>query len=235
EHARLILLGDKDQLASVEPGAVFGDICESEEASAEVGEQSSFPWGKPSTEPSTTKSTRSIVVLRKSFRFGENSGIHLLSQAVNSGDGARALALLTEKTFPDLGWREISVPALLESCLETKIAEGYREYLRARDIEQAFQQFGRFRILCALRRGPYGVVSVGEIAERLLSRAGLIHPNERWYHGQPIMINENDYSMKLFNGDLGIVYAVTTPDNPSGSGLRAFFRRENDSLWSALP
>jgi len=235
EHVRLILLGDKDQLASVEPGAVFGDICESEEASAEVGEQSCFPWRKPRTEFSSTKSSRSIAVLRKSFRFGENSGIHLLSQAVNSGDGARALALLTEKAFPDLSWHEIPVPALMEGCLETKIVEGYREYLRAQGIEQAFQQFGRFQILCALRRGPYGIVSVGEIVEKVLSRARLIHPKERWYHGQPIMINENDYSMKLFNGDLGIVFAATIPDNPSNSGLRAFFTRESDSLWSTLP
>jgi exodeoxyribonuclease V alpha subunit len=240
DHAKLILLGDKDQLASVEPGAVFGDICESEESGIEVGEQSSFPeapgrFADSLSSASATKPARSLVVLRKSFRFSEDSGIYLLSQAVNSGDGVRALTLLTDKACPDLAWHDTPIPAALESCLESKIVEGYGEYLQAPSIERAFQQFGRFQILCALRRGPYGVVATREIAERVLSRAGLIHPKERWYHGQPIMINENDYSMKLFNGDLGIVFAAATRSGALDLGLRTFFLRENDSLWSSLP
>jgi len=240
DHARLVLLGDKDQLASVEPGAVFGDICESGNGGVEENEGRDFPGARPRSDAQprpadAEKGNRSIVILRRSYRFTESSGIHLLSEAVNSGDGTRALALLTEKTFSDIAWRDTPAPSSMETSLESKIVAGYRGVLQAPSIEQAFKEFGRFQILCALRRGPYGVVSVGEVAERALARAGLIYPQGRWYHGQPIMVNENDYAMKLFNGDLGIVFATAGQRNPSDPGLRAFFLRESDSLGSVLP
>jgi len=236
DDARLILLGDKDQLASVEPGSVFGDICQSRKDNLAregcTGASAGFAVLSSSTETAT--SAPSIVVLQKSFRFDESSGIGLLSQAVNAGDGAGALALLGDKTFPDIDWHDIPAPPLREGRFEAKIVEGYRKYLEAPGLREAFQSLASFRILCALRRGPYGVISIGEIAQRILTRAGLITPGGRWYHGQPIMINENDYSTKLFNGDLGIVFAASGRDL-SESSLRAFFPREGDSPWGILP
>ncbi len=238
DDARLILLGDKDQLASVEPGSVFGDICQTRKDSlaasrhAEATASAGLGVLSPLVETATT--APSIVVLQKSFRFGENSGIHLLSQAVNAGDGASALALLAEGACPDIAWHDIPAPHSRESCLETKIVDGYRRYLEAPNIKEAFEMLASFRILCGWRRGPYGVISIGEIVQRVLTQAGLLHARGRWYHGLPIMINENDYSTKLFNGDLGIVFAAPE-GNASESSLRVFFPREGDSPWSILP
>jgi exodeoxyribonuclease V alpha subunit len=240
DNARLILLGDRDQLASVEPGAVFGDICEFEERGTEVGEPNSasraptlFMDARSKAGP--VEQSPSIVILRKSFRFSQDSGIQRLSEAVNSGNGDRALALLEDGASPDLAWHDVPAPALMETHLESKIVTGYRNYSQAPSVEEAFREFGRFQILCALRRGPYGAVSVGETVERVLNRAGLIDPRGRWYHGEPVMINENDYSMKLFNGDLGIVFASVRPGEMPNSGLRAFFARERGVLWSTPP
>jgi exodeoxyribonuclease V alpha subunit len=234
DHARLILLGDRDQLASVEPGAVFGDICDAgtvkptQREAAEVSGVSSQNSEDGVSGPS--QSTHSIVVLKKSFRFAETSGISLLSQAVNSGEGKAALELLTNKAYPDISWQDAPLSSQLEQRLQPKILQTYRNYLEALSIEIAFKELGRFQILCALRGGPYGVASTNQLAELVLARAELIHPRGRWYRGQPVMVTQNDYPMKLFNGDLGIIdYAADTGD------LKAFFPSVEGLLRSVLP
>lgn len=237
DHARLILLGDRDQLASVEPGAIFGDICEVGAVNPmdpETAECSSVA-SQRSGDVSGSQSTHSIVVLKKSFRFAETSGISLLSQAVNSGEGKVALDLLTSRAYADISWQDAPPSSQLEHRLQPKILQSYRAYLEAPSIEMAFKELDRFQILCALRRGLFGVASVNQLAELVLTRAGLIQPRGRWYRGQPVMITQNDYPMKLFNGDLGIIFEPSDPGDGSRTNLKAFFPSVEGLLRSVLP
>jgi exodeoxyribonuclease V alpha subunit len=224
--ARVILLGDRDQLASVEAGAALGDICgggraepytkgfqefvvrvagEKLEASAE-NEALAFP-------------NDSLTVLKKNYRFSADSGIGGAARAVNAGDGARALELLTDAGREDILWRDAPAPDQLKRELAEKIVAGYRPYLAAVSAGDALRLFDDFRVLTALRQGPYGVTGVNALVEEILAEKGLIERGNRWYSGRPVMITVNDYNLKLFNGDIGIVL----PDPESGGTPRVFF------------
>ncbi len=200
--ARLILLGDKDQLASVEAGAVLGDIC-----NAAGGENP------------VSLLFSSLVVLEKNYRFQLGSGIAEISRAVNSGMEREALTLLKSNATGTIVWQPSPDREELRNALATKVVEGYQGYLEAASPEEALERFDRFRILCALRNGPYGVGGLNVLVEDILARNGLIAPSTIFYAGRPILITVNDYSMRLFNGDTGILF----PDPENGGALRVFF------------
>lgn len=201
-QARLVLLGDRDQLASVEPGAVFGDICES---------------------AGSSRMTATVVPLRKSWRFREDSGIGAVSRLVNEGKGGDALAIIDAGRHADIGFRDLGEDP---SVLESAILSGYAGYLDRDSIPDAFEAFNRFRILCPFRSGPYGVEAVNRFAERVLDRAGLIRPRGGHYKGRPIMVTRNDYRARLFNGDVGILY----PNPGAGDALYAWFQSDDGSF-----
>ena len=224
--ARVILLGDKDQLASVEAGAVLGDICDTgnvhgyskkfaDELKTVAG--CDLPAG-PSQD--VGKGIRdSIVELRKSYRFGSASGIGVLSRAVNAGDGAQALAILQNQDYPNVHWREPPSADSLGAMAKGLVLEGFKGYLQSEEPLECFRLFDRFRILCAVREGPWGVQQLNRLAERTLASQGLIKPDARWYRGRPVMVRINDYNLRLFNGDVGI--ALSDPE--AGGDLRVFF------------
>ncbi len=147
--ARLILLGDKDQLASVEAGAVLADICNagaqrafSKEFSGQFGEITGkkLPPGAASTGPSELGDC--IVELRKNYRFGENSGIYSLSQAVNDGDAERAIEVLrTAGGSPDsqISWRLSPEPATLKEALKPHVLNNFTAYLKCEDPAAALR------------------------------------------------------------------------------------------------
>ena len=112
EKSRLILLGDKDQLASVEPGAVFGDICES--------------------------LSSSVVELTRSYRFTPESGIGRLSRLVKEGDGAGALELLKSGDFADISWRPVPQADVLSRVIEKEVLDRYAGYLKSDTAQEAF-------------------------------------------------------------------------------------------------
>jgi exodeoxyribonuclease V alpha subunit len=211
--ARLILLGDKDQLASVEAGSVLGDICSAGEGS------------------NASKLTESVVKLEKNYRFQIGSGIAKISRAVNAGFNNDALELLKSNTENDIAWQELPEREELRKFLAIKVLEGYQSYLAARSASEALDRFDNFRILCALRDGPYGVSGLNIAVESILGRKGLITPDIRGYHGRPILITVNDYSMKLFNGDTGILFS----DSESGGALKAFFPDPKGGVRSIPP
>ncbi|MCX7965814.1 MAG: exodeoxyribonuclease V subunit alpha [Syntrophorhabdaceae bacterium] len=209
DQTKLILVGDKDQLSSVEPGSVFGDICDAIKNVAGA-----------------------IVILKKNYRFGENSGIGRLSELVKQGEGLEALDLLKEGRFEDIRWRKMESPFYLKEMVEKYIIERYGSYINARDIDEAFKNFEAFHVLCALRHGPYGVISLNELIENILWEKKLIKTTKkRWYKGKPIMITTNDYALKLFNGDMGIAFE----DPEDKDALRVFFKTEEGLRKVAPP
>jgi exodeoxyribonuclease V alpha subunit len=242
DQSRLILLGDKDQLASVEPGAVFGDICSAShlngfsDAFLQLLEQFVDVHHQPySGEKSNHVLRDSVIVLKKSYRFDETSAIGRLSQSIHSGDGVTTCELLRSENHNELSWKEIVSPAELRRGLESWVLEAYTKYLKAGSPEEAFSLFETCRVLCSLRKGPSGVKTVNQLVEATLARAGLIQPRGRWYRGQPIMISRNDYTLKLFNGDVGLILDNLGDQKEGGSRLRGFFPAENGTFRSIIP
>jgi exodeoxyribonuclease V alpha subunit len=236
--ARLILLGDKDQLASVEAGAVLGDICDTGkihgysqkfcDALKKIARENAACPTEGGDGPGIRDS---IVQLRRSYRFGAVSGIGEVSRAVNEGDGIRARDLMKSGSYEDIQWKELPRPEALPAVLKDRIIEGFSAYLKETDPAKAFDLFNRFRILCALREGPHGVHYMNLLVEQILKDEGLIKRDGRWYPGRPILITRNDYNLRLFNGDVGI----TLPDPKLGNELRVFFPAPDGSMRTFPP
>jgi exodeoxyribonuclease V alpha subunit len=208
EGTRLILLGDKDQLASVEAGMVLGDICGrggetrySARLCAELKDLAGTDL-QPVQVPAIADH---LAVLRKSFRFGGRPGIGAAARAVNGGDGEKACEILTGGDYPDAILHQVAVkelPVLLDGWLVPRM----RECLQAGGPEAVLKTFNRFRILCAVREGPFGLRSLNRLCEEVLERAGLIARGGReQYPGRPVLVTSNDYALGLYNGDVGIL------------------------------
>ncbi|MCG6862489.1 MAG: exodeoxyribonuclease V subunit alpha [Chromatiaceae bacterium] len=222
-HARLILLGDEDQLASVEAGMVLGDICGRGRAPAyspalcatvaDVSGDRLTPVAVPGPAISDH-----IVRLRKSWRFGERSGIGALARAVNSGRVDESLAILADSRFPDVTLQPPS-PDVLSDLIAHEILPTYRELLESPDPERALAVLNRIRVLCAVRSGPLGVGRLNQRMEQVLETQGLIRRDGELYPGRPVMLTTNDHGLRLYNGDVGLVLA----DQTSSGALRVFF------------
>ncbi len=237
-QAGLILLGDKDQLASVEAGAVLGDICDSgndhgfsKEFITKLKKITGYEIDVASDKKTEEGICDCVVQLQKSYRFGSRSGIGAVSRAVNAGDIDASVALLAGGTYDDIGWKELPRPDLLPKVIGERILKGFKDYLKANDPWEAFVLFERFRILCGLREGPYGVYALNVLCERILGNAGLMEPGKTWYKGRPLLITQNDYNLRLFNGDVGIVL----PDTDSDNDLRVFFPSADGTMRKLHP
>ena len=232
---RLILLGDRDQLASVEAGAVLGDMCDtgavhgfSPDFAALAAE---VAGDAVSVQPGLGTLGDAVVLLKKSYRFSSTGGIGKIGALVNAGDAAAALAACLDPALPEVSLASLPPAGGLAEALAKRITDGYAAYLHEQSPEGAFNKFSRFRILCAMRSGPYGVDAVNQLVRQRLAQAGLIHPHGRWYAGQPVMISKNDYNLGLFNGDVGLIL----PDAEQGGELRAFFPSGSGGMRKVLP
>lgn len=231
DNARLILLGDKDQLASVEAGAVLGDICAfiNSGYSQSKGKQLAALTGFDSLLSQTKNSAGmadNLCLLRKSYRFDQYSGIGFLASAINQGKASgKAVLALCEK-YDDLNHYVNNDSSF--AILSEMITAGYRCYLSNikpihadnHDLaKQLLRQFSQFKILCAIREGDWGVAGLNQLAEKVLSDAGLIKLSSdreplgdqtprplinKWYIGRPVMITQNNYHLGLYNGDIGL-------------------------------
>ncbi len=226
QDAGIVILGDKDQLASVEAGAVLGDICSADknsgftlgfaEALKEVFE---YNFGPHKSKKETSSVSECVVKLVKSYRFGEKSGINKVSRAVNIGDGDTATMLLKQGKYRDISFMEVPRTEPLRHFIKEIAISGFTGYLKCKTPIEALQAFDRFRILCALRKGPFGVANINMLVEKILEDNRLIKSDNTWYAGRPVMINSNDYNLGLFNGDVGIT--LNEPDE--GNDLKVFF------------
>ncbi len=237
-QARLILLGDKDQLASVEAGAVLGDIC-----AAGSGYSKSFAarlealTGESIPDRSITGASMqdAVVVLHRSYRFGMGSGIGQLANAVNAGDARRALQVLEDPTFTDLAFTPFSARDEFESAILNRAEHEFRAYFEAVSSDAAPQEIiealSRFRFLCAHRTGAYSAQHINQLITDWIKRRHRIHVRTDWYAGRPVMIARNDYNLRLFNGDIG----VTLPDPAHERRLRVFFQSPEGGLRAFSP
>lgn len=203
-QARLILLGDRDQLASVDAGSVLGDICD-----AGVS-------GEPETDASPLAG--SVVQLVHSYRFGADSSVAQLACAINENRSEDALELLAAGGNVELRELTDEDRQPLYRAVAEAAYERYRSAQAADDPAARLAQFDGWRVLCAHRRGPGGAEWVNSAIEGRLAAEGLIDPRVTWYAGRPVMVTENDYDVGLFNGDTGL-----TVEDPRTGGLRVWF------------
>ena len=216
--ARLILVGDPEQLASVEAGAVLGDIVGPAgqglrirpDARARLAEATGQPV--PATDPrGTTAIGDGIILLRRVHRYG--GGIARLAEAVQRNDPDAAMALL-RSAADDVRWIDMDTTAGtaaltdLEPVRKRIVASGRSlvDAAQAGDGPGALRSLNAVRLLCAHRRGPAGIATWNGHIERWLGEAiegyGTSGP---WYVGRPVLVTTNDYELKLFNGDTGVV------------------------------
>ena len=222
--ARIILIGDKDQLASVEAGFVMADICDKD--NIHLFSEYFYQQFEKLTQCKMEVSSKQLkdnpglydcmVVLKKSYRFTDASGIGECSRAVNNGKFNETFSIL--KNHPDqINWKKVSGPNDLSIALPKEVVNGYSDYLNCRDPYRALELFSRFRILCAVKFGASGVIEINRLAEEILNQNGLIELDNistyPWYKGRPVLITRNDYSLELFNGDIGIT--MPEPDSES--------------------
>ena len=229
--SRLILLGDRNQLASVEAGSLFADLCGSGEPawSASLCDHVRQLTGavKLAETVAATPMADSVVLLRTSYRFSDKSGIGLLAAAVNNGSMQEVDSVLAAD-FPDLVINSLT-GTRRDHWLQEQIIQGFQNMVCAPSVEQALEAMENFRFLCAVRRGAAGVDGINHLAEQVLRRAGLIGRDRDWYQGKPIIIRRNQYEMDLYNGDTGILW------NDQDGLLRAWFRRPDNSLYPVTP
>ena len=229
--ARLVLVGDPDQLASVEAGAVLGDIvgpaADGLMLSAAATQALSEVAGAPveaSDPPVDAAVADGIVVLRTVYRFRD--AIAELAEAVQRGDAGAVVDVLASDHH-DVAWLPVDVATAgrgaLQPVRDAVIEAGNRvsEAAAAGRGRDALAALGGFRLLCAHRRGPYGVSTWTAQVERWLGLAGAAG----WYPGRPLLVTENDYGLGLYNGDSGVIVA-----HGSVGAVRAVFERRGELL-----
>jgi len=230
DNARLILLGDKDQLASVEAGSVLGDLCFDAQAGGYGAATAAFVEAASGQVipaeflGNAGALAQQTVMLRQSRRFGGPIG--QLALAVNNGDAEAARAVLRSDSSGQLHWNE----AAQQEDMLRLAAQGYRPFLElvrqgaagaghdawAASVLQAFEGF---RLLCAVREGEWGVSGLNEGIARRLEEHGLLKLRGDWYVGRPVMVTRNDYATGVYNGDIGLVL----PDPERPASLRVYF------------
>jgi exodeoxyribonuclease V alpha subunit len=261
-HARLVLLGDKDQLASVEAGAVLGDLCRDAEGGwyspqtrqwlESVSGESLQGSGLHEDRDGAHPLAQQVVMLRHSRRFGEGSGIGQLARRVNHQSADEARQLLATGGYEDV--YSLPLKGEHDHKLERLLLEGhgngpqgYRHYLSVlrdqrppstRPLEHAdwtdwarevLQAFDTFQLLCAVRKGPWGVEGLNQRITTALLKARLIESDQQWYEGRPVLMTRNDYGLGLMNGDIGIALKLPERDGPDigKTVLRVAFPRND--------
>ena len=238
--ATLILLGDKDQLASVEAGAVLGDLCHDAQSGGYSLDTAAYVLEASGEElppeylGGAGPLAQQTVMLRHSRRFGGPIG--QLALSVNAGDAPAAEAVLRGESAGALDWidgahqHQVVSLALagyqpyLELLRAGPQADAHEDWVRA-----VLQRFEAFRILCAVREGEWGVSGLNMAIEVSLQTAGLLRRAGEWYVGRPVMVTRNDYGTRVFNGDIGL----TLGDPARPGSLRVYFL-EGDEVRSVL-
>ncbi len=187
--ARLILLGDRDQLASVEAGAILGDL---------------YPDAAREARPLGA----CLAELDRSYRFSAHSGIGALTAAIKRDDPEAVMQILRGDAAMPYG--EVAMTPLdeerpLAGDLGRAVSDGYRALLSAGDPEERLAALGQLRVLCAHRHGRLGVDSMNAAIEQHLERQGALRLDAPHYDGRPIIVTRNDHQLGLFNGDVGVI------------------------------
>ena len=234
ENTRIILLGDKNQLASVEAGSLFGDLCRAQDSNLLFSDTSIQNINSfiPDQErhlkqrhlgQSDHPLFAHVVELQKSHRFSSSSGIGKLSKAIIQNDE------LSLQEFISSGYSGIELIDNKDQSGFEAFIDGYADYIKEADIAKALDKFNQLRVLCAVREGAQGLYSLNKAIESYLGKKNLITPNNDYYENRPIIITKNYPDLKLFNGDVGIVR------KDDAGNMRAWFEDSDKNIRSVMP
>ena len=209
-QCRVLLLGDRDQLASVEPGAALADMIDAAVSGSPVA--------------------GSVVTLQKNYRFGDDSGIQKNCIAVRQGDVEATVTGLRARDSDDLISTEVSTLADMQNHVACRATQSFAKAVTEKDPAAALKALKQYRVLTPLREGAWGVVGLTRTIEDALFAAGLIaEQGASPYAGKPILILQNDYDLELYNGDLGVL--LPDPDAPAEPRqLYGWFPSKDDSV-----
>jgi len=227
-HARIILLGDQDQLASVEAGNVLGDIC-ADYFSAVSQDMLDYleplcPNAIPHLQPTDNAFADGICKLRHSYRFDGTSGIGLFAAAVNAGNWPAAQQLLGND-LEDLQLLPHDADGIQQVI--DKGVQHFRGVVKCDSPQQALAHLSQFQLLCGLRKGPTGVDELNIRMQQALAAAGVVG-SDAHAKGRPIMISQNAVELGLYNGDVGMFW----PDD--NGQMRAWFDDGEGGVRSVL-
>ncbi len=244
-NTRLVLLGDKDQLASVEAGAVLGDLCRNADQGGYDETTVDFIQQNCGADLTAWRGdggplAQQTAMLRRNWRFRDSPGIGALAQAVNQGDNRSVISVFRQHTdqlqrvdlrrdphYPhrfliDGTASHPGLKALLLEAANTPDSDELDNW-----AAQLLARLTERQLLSGLRGGPFGVTELNQQLTRQLHRQGLADEHE-WYPGRPVMLTHNDYQLGLMNGDVGLTLAH--PD-----GLRVAFPLPDGRIKWVLP
>lgn len=242
-HARVVLLGDKDQLASVEAGSVFAELASRRVFAGNcLANLETLTGVHPDTALSSLMGhaplENRVVWLTRNYRFSETSGIGRLASDIRDRRLSDALDFLCSGSDRSVCWLDMADPTVAANFGKA-LLDRYTPYFdcvrnNGNDIGKIFETFNRFRILCAVREGSYGIVAINRLIASAMTEAlsgtrrKMDAADAGWFTGKPIMIRRNDYSLGLFNGDVGITF-------PDASGHLAVWFMKDDGTFRAVP
>lgn len=212
---RLILLGDKDQLSSVMPGSVLGDICTASDTDVFTPERANLIKSYADTEVSAGETAISdiTVALTESHRFDDFEGIGRLAKVCRKGDGDAAAEVIMNDTTGRIDF--IPADGDVMGFFRRYVIDLHKSITAESEPQKMLAAAARSIILCPNVTGRFGTQVINSFALSVLARDGLRSSTEKYFHGQPVMITENDYSMNLFNGETGLVVKA--------DGMKAYF------------
>lgn len=233
---RLIMLGDKNQLASVEAGSLLGDMCNSlanlnRMSKSQVDLINDLIVDESAKIPSdyAVADTKEllfdhVVELKFSHRFDSTGGIGLLSKAIISGD-----AKLVEKFIRENDQATVKFDQEFKTDVFQDFVEGYNNYIEEKDNKSALIKMNQLRVLCAVKDGNHGIHKVNDRIEKYLKRKGHINAYTDIYSNRPLMITRNYNDIELYNGDVGM---IRKDDNDN---YRAYFLDKENEVRSFVP
>ncbi|MBE7479625.1 MAG: exodeoxyribonuclease V subunit alpha [Polyangiaceae bacterium] len=228
-RARLVLLGDKDQLASVEAGAILGDIYggnPDDGYSREMaGVVKRLTGDALPVSPSLPLSGAQDCMVHLTYvhRFEGGGAIAKLATAVRNGRAEEAFEVL-DGSGAEVELCPVEPGAELEAVFGELVLDRFAR-LGTAPVDEKLKILSSFRFLCAHRQGNFGVHALNAFVAEHLTRHGKLQGRGDWYDGRPILITSNDYALELFNGDVGVI--ARDPEAPVSDGesppLVAFF------------
>jgi exodeoxyribonuclease V alpha subunit len=234
-NSRIILLGDKNQLASVEAGSMFGDLCKSIENGNRLESKTcSFINNLiPNPEQQITDDfieakkhplSEHITELVRSHRFTSTGGIGKFSKAILLNDEQELKKMIVSNEDPTVLIDTQSDQKLFDSFID-----GYRDYILEPDIAQALEKMNKLKVLCAVREGEQGLYTLNRKIEQYLQKQKLLQTDTEFYENRPVLVTRNYPDLKLFNGDIGIVR------KDSKGSIRVWFEDSEKEIRSVMP
>ena len=218
----IVIIGDKDQLASVEAGSVLGDVSHGIEVGDYSDEFRRLMKKAKENLPSSVKKSLcksqqslrdSIVELERNYRFSKSSDLYRFSKAINQGDENDAIQILMSKKPPATTQETVEIISSnkygLDTLIKMHIDPWLDELLKASNPEEGLKCLGKLKVLCTLKKGPRGVEFINSFITQHIQKRINLFPQKGPFQPMPIIINQNDYMTDLFNGDTGIFWRRT--------------------------